>query len=291
MPPASPSSGGGAWWTSRNERPGGIRVAVIGVGHLGRHHARILSTLPDVELVGVVDSEPPSGRRRSRPRTKTSVTARCRRAARPGRCRHRRDADRVACAGRAAVAASAACRCWSRSRWRARSTEADDADRGGASRACDARRRPHRAVQSGRAAARALLTTPRFIEVHRLGTFPDRSLDIDVVFDLMIHDLDVVLSIVGSPVVAIDAVGVPVLTPKIDIANVRLRFENGLHRQPHREPHQPRSHAQDPLFSAGLLRVDRLRGAGARGVAARPAAGRPAGESKAASCPCSRRSR
>ena len=77
------------------------------------------------------------------------------------------------------------------------------------------------------AAARERLTAPRFIEVHRLGTFPDRSLDIDVVFDLMIHDLDVILSIVGSPVAAIDAVGVPVLTPKIDIANVRLRFENG----------------------------------------------------------------
>ena len=77
------------------------------------------------------------------------------------------------------------------------------------------------------AAARPLLTMPRFIEVHRLGAFPDRSLDIDVVFDLMIHDLDVVLSIVKSPVSAIDAVGVPVLTPRIDIANVRLRFESG----------------------------------------------------------------
>ena len=75
--------------------------------------------------------------------------------------------------------------------------------------------------------ARPLLTAPRFIEGHRLGTFPDRSLDIDVVFDLMIHDIDVVLSVVKSPVAGIDAVGVPVLTPRIDIANVRLRFENG----------------------------------------------------------------
>ncbi len=63
--------------------------------------------------------------------------------------------------------------------------------------------------------------------MHRLGTFPDRSLDIDVVFDLMIHDLDVILSVVDSPVAGIDAVGVPVLTPKFDIANVRLRFESG----------------------------------------------------------------
>jgi predicted dehydrogenase len=60
--------------------------------------------------------------------------------------------------------------------------------------------------------------------VHRLSAFPERSLDIDVVFDLMIHDLDIIISIVGSEVTSIEAVGVPVLTPKYDIANVRLRF-------------------------------------------------------------------
>jgi predicted dehydrogenase len=76
-------------------------------------------------------------------------------------------------------------------------------------------------------AAAPLLADPRFIEVHRLGAFPDRSLDLDVVLDLMIHDLDVVLWLVQSPVEAIEAVGVPVLTNKVDIANVRLRFENG----------------------------------------------------------------
>jgi predicted dehydrogenase len=68
---------------------------------------------------------------------------------------------------------------------------------------------------------------PRFIEVHRLGTFPERSLDIDVVFDLMIHDLDLVLDVVGDEVTAVEAVGVPVLTQRVDIANVRLRFANG----------------------------------------------------------------
>jgi predicted dehydrogenase len=72
-----------------------------------------------------------------------------------------------------------------------------------------------------------LITTPRFIEVHRLGSFPDRSLDIDVVFDLMIHDLDVILAMVKSEVTSIEAVGVPVLTEKFDIANVRLRFATG----------------------------------------------------------------
>jgi len=77
------------------------------------------------------------------------------------------------------------------------------------------------------AAVRPLIDHPRFIEVHRLGTFPDRSLDIDVVFDLMIHDLDVVLSIVPSAVTTVEAVGVAVLTPKPDIANARLRFASG----------------------------------------------------------------
>jgi predicted dehydrogenase len=72
-----------------------------------------------------------------------------------------------------------------------------------------------------------LVSSPRFIEVHRLGSFPDRSLDIDVVFDLMIHDLDIILAMVQSGVASFEAVGVPVLTPKFDIANARLRFDNG----------------------------------------------------------------
>ena len=69
---------------------------------------------------------------------------------------------------------------------------------------------------------------PRFIEVHRLGSFSPRSLDVDVVLDLMIHDLDIVLALDGSVPTQIEAVGVPVLTPKVDIANARLRFESGL---------------------------------------------------------------
>ncbi len=77
------------------------------------------------------------------------------------------------------------------------------------------------------AAARTVLVDPRFIEVHRLGAFPERSLDIDVVFDLMIHDLDIALSLVPSEVETIEAVGVPVLTGRVDIANARLRFANG----------------------------------------------------------------
>jgi predicted dehydrogenase len=76
-------------------------------------------------------------------------------------------------------------------------------------------------------AALPLVSAPRFIEVHRLGTFPERSLDIDVIFDLMIHDLDLLLASVASEVESVEAVGVNVLTQKTDIANVRLRFASG----------------------------------------------------------------
>src|SRR6059058_334424 len=71
------------------------------------------------------------------------------------------------------------------------------------------------------------LTHPRFIEAHRLSPYPERSTDIGVVLDLMIHDLEVILHFVRSPVQSIDAVGVPVLSRDEDIANARLRFENG----------------------------------------------------------------
>ena len=76
-------------------------------------------------------------------------------------------------------------------------------------------------------ALEARLTHPRFIEAHRLSPYPDRSTDIGVVLDLMIHDLEVILHLVRSPVQTIDAVGVPVLSRSEDIANARLRFENG----------------------------------------------------------------
>ncbi len=72
-----------------------------------------------------------------------------------------------------------------------------------------------------------IITRPMFFEVHRLSIFTARSLDVDVVLDLMIHDIDVVLSFVKSPVTEIRAVGLPVVTNKVDIANVRLEFESG----------------------------------------------------------------
>jgi predicted dehydrogenase len=76
-------------------------------------------------------------------------------------------------------------------------------------------------------AVRPLITRPLFFEVHRLGVFTERSLDVDVVFDVMIHDLDIVRALVNSPVRSVAAVGIPVISDKVDIANVRVEFENG----------------------------------------------------------------
>jgi len=76
-------------------------------------------------------------------------------------------------------------------------------------------------------ALQAQLSSPKFFEAHRMGIFSLRSLDIDVVMDLMVHELDIISTLVKSDVVKIEAVGIPILTPKIDLANARLEFANG----------------------------------------------------------------
>ncbi len=202
-----------------------LRVAVIGVGYLGRHHARILSDLPGVELVAVVDT--------NRARAAEIASASKTRAltdyrevfgqvdavtlAVPTEL-HREVALPLLAAGVPVLVEKPMARSLA---------EADAmitaARQAGIALAVGHTERFNPAV----AIARPMLVNPRFIEVHRLGTFPERSLDIDVVFDLMIHDLDVLLSLVPSEVEAIEAVGVPVLTGRVDLANARLRFADG----------------------------------------------------------------
>ena len=202
-----------------------LRIGVIGVGHVGRHHARILCDMPGVQLAGILDLN----RQRA-----TDIAAACRTEVVTDAAVLAGMVDAVTIAVPTASHAAVAGPLLEQGvpvlieKPLARSiAEADMlvelADRAGALLAVGHTERFNPAV----AAARGHLHAPRFIECHRLGTFSERSLDIDVVFDLMIHDLDVVLSLVNAPVTAIDAVGVPVLTPKIDIANVRLRFGSG----------------------------------------------------------------
>jgi predicted dehydrogenase len=202
-----------------------LRVGVVGVGHLGRHHARILSSMPAVELVAVVDT--------NQPRAEEVAKASGTRALFDARAlvgqvdavtvavpteRHCEIATIFLASGVPVLVEKPM----------AASLQDADAMIAAAARAdvplaVGQTERFNPAVE----AARPFLVNPRFIEVHRLGVFPERSLDIDVVFDLMIHDLDVVLSLIDADVDSIEAVGVPVLTNRVDIANVRLRFANG----------------------------------------------------------------
>jgi predicted dehydrogenase len=202
-----------------------LRVGVIGVGHLGRHHARLLGTMPGVQLVGVVDS---SEARAQEIATASNTAAFTDPRALDGRV----DAVTVAVPteGHLDVALAFIERGVHVLVEKPIARTVAEADRlvdaaaaRGVRLAVGHTERFNPAVD----VARGLLRKPRFIECHRLGTFPERSLDIDVVFDLMIHDLDLVLSLVGETPVSVEAVGVPVLTPRIDIANVRLRFAGG----------------------------------------------------------------
>jgi predicted dehydrogenase len=205
--------------------PSPLRVATIGVGHLGRHHARILSGLPGATLVGVVDIKADRAAEiaaafSSRPFTSLDEII--------------GEVDAVSIAVPTEAHLATALPFLERGipvlveKPLARSVE--DADRLIA--AAEARGTVLAVGHTERfnpavAAASLHLRDPRFIEVHRLGTFPERSLDIDVVFDLMIHDLEIVLSLVKAEVESVEAVGVPVLTGRVDIANARLRFGNG----------------------------------------------------------------
>ena len=202
-----------------------MKAAVIGVGHLGRHHARILGSLPGISLVGVVDSN----------RERAAQIA--------GECGTTGFGDvreipgeldlaviAVPTESHAAIALpllASGVHTLIEKPIAQTVAEADAliaaAKQSGVVLAVGQSERFNPAV----VAARPFLNDPRFIEVHRLGTQLGRSLDIDVVLDLMIHDLDLILSFVKSEVESVEAVGVPVLTPKVDIANARIRFANG----------------------------------------------------------------
>jgi predicted dehydrogenase len=202
-----------------------LRIAVIGVGHLGQHHARLLASMDEVELVGVVDIKP--GRAEevaAKYGTRAFVAA--------SEVLGRVDAVCVAVptVSHVPIALPFIDAGVSVLVEKPIAASMDDADRlveaaarRGVTLAAGHTERFNPAV----AAALPLVIDPRFVEIHRLGTFPERSLDIDVVFDLMIHDLDLLLASVRSDVVSVEAVGVNVLTPRTDIANARLRFESG----------------------------------------------------------------
>ena len=203
-----------------------LRVGVVGVGALGQHHARVYASLPGARLAGVFDID----------RARAEATAErhgCRAFEHLRALMDQVDAVSVAVptvdhhrvarvfldAGKSVLVEKP---------MTVTLQEADDLIAVAAERRVTLQvghiERFNPAVDVLREVARE----PRFIEVHRLGAFSMRSLDVDVVLDLMIHDLDIVLALDGSPCVQLDAVGVAVLTPRVDIANARLRFGSGL---------------------------------------------------------------
>jgi len=207
-------------------RPGArLRVGVVGVGHLGRHHARLYASMPEVELVAVVDRD--GDRARS-----IATEYGCDPLERVEDLSGRVDAASVAVptAFHRAVAVELLDAGVDVLIEKPLARELDEADA-----ILQAADRNARLVMVGHTerynpAVRALLRAvdlPRFFEIHRLAAFSARSTDIDVVLDLMIHDLDLLLELDGTEVVSIDAVGVAALTDRVDIANARIRFASG----------------------------------------------------------------
>jgi predicted dehydrogenase len=199
---------------------------VVGVGALGQHHARVFAELEGAELVGIHD----------RDRARAADVA-----GRFGCPLFERLQDLVEAAAALSVAVptvdhlavgravlEAGKDLLMEKPIALRLDEADELVALAAARRCVLQVGHIERFNPATEALRRHAPEPRFIEVHRLAVFSPRSLDVDVVLDLMIHDLDLVLTMDASELVQVDAVGVPVLTPKVDIANARLRFASGL---------------------------------------------------------------
>jgi len=202
-----------------------FRVGVVGTGSIGKNHARILSELPGIEFSAIYDANPDTAAEMSA-RYGAPVAASLEEFA------TRIDAATIATptpfhfpVAHALLSAGKHCLVEKP----ITETTAD------AKTLADLASRSGLVLQVGHierfnpvlGALEQRLTRPRFIEAHRLSPYPGRSIEIGVVLDLMIHDLEIVLHLVRSPVSYVDAVGIPVLSRGEDIANARIRFENG----------------------------------------------------------------
>jgi len=202
-----------------------IRVAVVGAGDFGRNHVRVYRELGDAELAGVVDTNAERAR---------AVAAEFSTEVLPGVEALAGRVDAVSLA--VPTVEHARLGCWLLERGMdvlvekpiaASLAEADEL--------IAAARKHGRILQVGHlerfnpavVAVEKIVHHPLFFEVHRLGIFTPRSLDIDVIYDVMIHDLDILLALVGAPVTDLKAVGIPVVTDRVDIAHARIEFETG----------------------------------------------------------------
>jgi predicted dehydrogenase len=202
-----------------------VRVAVVGVGDFGRNHARVYGRLEGVELVGVVDADPERARKAAAEHSTVVL---------PDLESLRGKIDAASLAVPTIHHAEIGCRLLEmgidvlvEKPMAASLAEAD--------RLIDTANRHKRVLQVGHLerfnpavrAVASVVRQPLYFEVHRLGVFTPRSLDIDVVYDVMIHDLDILLAFTNSPVIEVRSLGIPVVTEKIDIAHTRLEFASG----------------------------------------------------------------
>jgi predicted dehydrogenase len=202
-----------------------IRVAVVGTGEFGRNHARVYGEIPDAELVGIYDKNPERAAKIAAEFQTTAFTS-------LGDLRGRVDAVSVAVP--TIDHASVGCRLMEMGLdvlvEKPMATTVAEADT-----LLAAAQKFGRILQVGHVerfnpaviAVEPIVNRPLFFEVHRLGVFTARSLDVDVIYDLMIHDLDILLTLVKEHVTEVKAVGIPVLTDKVDIAHARLEFAGG----------------------------------------------------------------
>ncbi len=202
-----------------------VRIGVVGTGYLGRLHARVLTEMPEVNVVGFVEP-------RDAVADEVEANLKIRRFASVDELE-----EHVECA----VVATTTDKHYEVAKSLLKAGCDVMIEKPITSTVDDARMLIELAKSQGRiiqvghverynpaiVAAAPFLGSPRYIEAERIGVFSGRSLDIDVLLDLMIHDLNLVLSFVDSPVRDVQAVGVPVLTRQVDMANVRIEFESG----------------------------------------------------------------
>jgi predicted dehydrogenase len=201
------------------------RVAVAGCGEFGRNHARVYREMDSAELVGVFDKDPARAQSFAQEfsaRAFSSIDE------------MQGQVDAASIAVPTIAHAEVGCRLMELGIdvlvEKPMAKDLDDADK-----LLAAAKKYSRILQVGHVerfnpavlAVEPIINRPLFFEVHRLGIFSPRSLDVDVIYDLMIHDLDILLALVGEPVVEVKAVGIPVLSDKVDIAHARLEFAGG----------------------------------------------------------------
>ena len=202
-----------------------VRVGVVGVGALGRHHARVYASLPGAELVGVVDTSPGRAEEVARNLGTRPFSSHVELFGK---------VDAVSIATPTTLHADIGTQFLNEKIHvlveKPITHNLEDADR-----LIRSAQQNGRVLQVGHlerfnpavVSLREMVRKPRFFEAHRMGLFSPRSLDIDVILDLMIHDLDIICLLVPSPVVQVSAVGIAILTNRIDIANARIHFEDG----------------------------------------------------------------